>query len=715
MQFAQPLWLIAGLAVCALLLWQYRRFDRAQRDALAQFAAVRLHDRLTSSVSVSRRFVKRSLFTLGIALLFVALARPQSGFVWQETHRKGLELLFAVDTSKSMLAQDIKPDRLTRAKLGVNDLVTKLNGDGVGLIAFAGSAFLQCPVTLDYDAFRESLSALDTHVIPNGGTNIAGAVREAEAVFKTRTTTEKILVLVTDGEDLDGEGITAAEHAAKSGVKIFTVGVGSATGELVPVPDENGGTEFAKDENGQLIKSHLDETTLKKIAEVTGGMYQPLGAQAEGLTKIYDEGLAKFTREDLSSRQAKVPLEKFYWPLLGALLCLLGEMFIGNRRRSMKSAKPALAAVKTAPMPALRHAAIALLCIGGASTQAASPQSAEQAYEKGDFAKAQQEYTDTSAKQPGNAPLHFNAASAAYKAGDYTQATTGFQQSLKTDQVALQHDAYYNLGNTQYRVGQKDEKAKPQETIKTWEEAVKSYDSALQIAANDTEAKHNRDFVQHKIDALKKQEEQKKQDQQTKDQQKQDQKDQSKDQKQDNKDQSKDSKDSKGGKDQPKDTKDQQAGSQPKQDDAKEQQDKPKDAKATAQKKPGDANDQQAGAKPDESKDQKANANPQSGADKKEQQQADAKAGKGEQPKPVNAENKPAQGKIEAANGDKPTAAQAAAAAAEEERREPGQMTKAEARQLLDALKGDERQVPMISAQGRAAAQPNEHKTLKDW
>jgi Ca-activated chloride channel homolog len=713
MQFAQPLWLIAGFAACALLLWQYRRFDRAQRDALAQFAAVRLHDKLISSVSATRRRVKRSLFTLGILLLFVALARPQSGFVWQETHRKGLELLFAVDTSKSMLAQDIKPDRLTRAKLGVHDLVTQLNGDGVGLIAFAGSAFLQCPVTLDYDAFRQSLSALDTSVIPHGGTNIAAAIREAEAVFKARSTGEKILVLVTDGEDLDGEGITAAERVAKDGVKIFTVGVGGSDGELVPVPDENGGIDFAKDADGQLIKSHLDEATLKKIAEATGGMYQPLGAQAEGLAKIYDEGLANFTREDLSSRQAKVPLERFYWPLLGALLCLLGEMLIGNRRRSMKAATPAPAGVKLAPRPALRHAALALLCIGSiASTQAASPQSAEQAYKKGDFAKAKQEYADTAAQQPGNAPLHFNAGSAAYKAGDYAQATTGFQQSLNTDQVALQHDAYYNLGNTQYRVGQQTAKDKPQETIKTWEEAVKSYDAALQIAANDTEAKHNRDFVQRKLAELKQQEEQKKQDQQKQDPQKQDQKDQSNDQQQkqdqqnESKEQQKDSKDSKGGsqgqkqdnkdsKDNQGDAKEQQAGEQSNPDPGQKN-----EAKADKQQKPGDSKEQQAGAKPDESK---------------QDPQADAKSGQGKQPKPVNAEKKTEQGKIEAASGDKPSDALAAAAAAEEERREPGQMTKAEARQLLDALKGDERQVPMISAQGRAAAQPNEHKILKDW
>jgi Ca-activated chloride channel family protein len=186
MHFAQPIWLIAGAIICAPLVWLYRRFDLSQRSALTQFAAERLLTRLTASVSTSRRRIKRILFTLGVGLLFVALARPQAGFEWQETHRKGLELLFAVDTSKSMLAQDVKPDRLTRAKLAVTDLVDNLQGDGVGLVAFAGSAFVQCPVTLDYDAFRESLNALDTSTIPHGGTDIAAAIREAEAVFQER-------------------------------------------------------------------------------------------------------------------------------------------------------------------------------------------------------------------------------------------------------------------------------------------------------------------------------------------------------------------------------------------------------------------------------------------------------------------------------------------------------------------------------------------------
>ena len=147
------------------------------------------------------------------------------------------------------------------------------------------------------------------------------------------------------------KAITAAQAAAKNGVKIFTVGVGSTTGELVPVPSENGGTDFARDENGRPVKSHLDEATLKKIAEATGGMYQPLGAQGEGLTSIYEQGLASFTRQDLKAREARVPLEKFHWALLAALVCFVGELLIGNRRRT--------------PMPRLRTAtaAAALLVV----------------------------------------------------------------------------------------------------------------------------------------------------------------------------------------------------------------------------------------------------------------------------------------------------------------------------------------------------------------
>src|SRR4029077_1276831 len=215
--------------------------------------------------------------------------------------------------------------------------------------------------------------------------------------------------------------------------------------------------------------------------ETSGGIYQPLGGQSEGLAAIYEQGLSSFARRDLSSREAKVPLEKFHWALLAALACFVGELLIGNRRK-VRTPKQTVTL-----RPATTAAALALS--PGAASPQASPQTAEQAYQKGDFAKSAQEYAATAAKEPAKAELQFNTGSAAYKAGDYAKATNAFQNSLKTEQVPVQQSTYYNLGNTQYRLGEKTEKENPQETIKTWQEAVKSYDTALQIKSNQADGK----------------------------------------------------------------------------------------------------------------------------------------------------------------------------------------------------------------------------------
>ena len=270
MKFAEPLWLIAGLAVIAALLWLYRRFDARQRAALAEFASSHLLAKLTASFSPGRRRVKRLLFAAALGLVFVALARPQLGYHWEEQRQRGIDILFAIDTSKSMLTQDVNPDRLTRAKMAITDFVRKLDGDRVGLIAFAGEAFLQAPLTLDYDAFGESLDAIDTNTIPRGGTDISSAIQEAQVAFNAESKNRKILVLVTDGEDLEAKGIDTARAAAKDGLTIYTVGVGSPAGGLIPVPGANGGTDFVKDASGQFVKSHLDENTLTQIARGDG-------------------------------------------------------------------------------------------------------------------------------------------------------------------------------------------------------------------------------------------------------------------------------------------------------------------------------------------------------------------------------------------------------------------------------------------------------------
>jgi len=330
--FAEPLWLMSLLVVVPGLIWVFVFLSRKRLQLLKTFASEHLLANLTSNLSIRRRNLKQLLFILGVVCSLLALARPQLGFHWIEAKRKGIDILFAVDTSKSMLAQDVSPDRLTRAKMAVIDLLSRLEGDRVGLIAFAGSSFLQCPLTLDYDAFRQSLEALDPGIIPLGGSNLATAIHEAEKAFSLGAQNHKILVLITDGEDLEANGITAARAAAEQGMKIFTVGVGTTLGELIPVRSESGGTDFLKDENGQLIKSRLDETTLKQIAEVTGAFYNPLGQRGEGLETIYDRGLAPIPKQELTSKMNKVYIERFQWPIAAALIFLILEILIGDRK-----------------------------------------------------------------------------------------------------------------------------------------------------------------------------------------------------------------------------------------------------------------------------------------------------------------------------------------------------------------------------------------------
>ena len=729
MQFAEPLWLLAGLTVCGLLLWAWRRHDVRQRAALTTFASAHLLAQLTASFSVARRRLKRALFLGSIALLFVALARPQYGYKWEEIKRRGIEILFAVDTSKSMMTPDVKPNRLTRAKLAVSDFVNHLNGDGVGLVAFAGNAFLQCPITLDYTAFGESLDALDTNTIPRGGTNITSAIREAQAALQNRTGKDKVLILLTDGDDLEGNAIDAAKAAAKDGLKIFTVGVGTPNGDLIPVPDENGGG-YIKDDSGQYVKSHLDEATLKSIAEATGGIYAPLGAQGQGLETIYQTGLAPLTKHDLASRQQKVYIERFQWPLAASLGLLLASLLVGNRRTIKR--KATLIEVPVPKRARRRETAPALATLMGAAILSlgahadASPADAVAAYQKGDFQTAQREFTTAAEKHPDKPVLQYDAGTAAYKAGQYDKAAESFQKSLGGQQsadpqhLAAQQDAYYNLGNTLYRTGQKTEKSNAQETIKTWEQAVKSYESALQLNKDDADAKYNRDLVQKKLDELKKQQQQK-QDQQKKDQQNKDQQKQDQDQKQD---QSKDdSKQQNQGQQNPQNQSGQGSNDKNQEkkgpSDGKDQKDqKDPSGQNSPQQNPGDKDSSKPGSQPGQEKNQPADQKQDQGNQpdqkdggqnqpKPDQQQGGDKSQP--QPQPDKAGQNQAQGSPQA--GNNPTPDQAGTA---DQQRVAGQMSKDEAKQLLDSLRDEQHALPAAPVT-RSGVAPQQDQPYKDW
>jgi Ca-activated chloride channel family protein len=509
MHFGQPIWLLIGLAAVILTMVFFHRTERRRRTVLQQFAAGHLLGQLTASVSLRLRSFKRWMLAAAVFLLFATLARPQYGTRWEEVKRKGIDILFAVDVSRSMLAQDVSPNRLTRAKLGVLDFLARLEGDRVGLIAFAGGAFLQCPMTLDYDAFRQSLEALDTSVIPRGGTDVASAIREAVTAFQTAARNHKLLVLLSDGEDLEGQAVVEARKAAEAGLRIFTVGVGTPAGEMIPVTTDGGGTDFVKDEKGNIVKSHLDESTLRQIAENTGGFYVPLGPRGEGLEAVYSRGLAALPRQDLSSRMHSIHIERFEWSLALAILILVVEMLMGERKSGFRFQVPRLRfwrkAARTVPLLGF------LLLVPAAS---ASVGGAEKAYRQGKFPEAVKQYRAAVEKNPRRPELNYNLGAAEYRSGQFTDAAGAFQRSLQTDRLPLQQQAFYNLGNAQYRIGQQTEKPNPQQTIQAWQQALQSYQGALKLKPDDADAKFNYEFVKKKLEELQKQQEQQQQDQQ---------------------------------------------------------------------------------------------------------------------------------------------------------------------------------------------------------
>jgi Ca-activated chloride channel family protein len=272
-----------------------------------------------------RRTVLRLLALLCIGL---ALTRPQWGTHWEEVKQRGLDIIVVLDTSKSMLAEDIKPNRLKQAQWAVRDFVKHLKGDRIGLVAFAGSSFLQCPVTIDYAAFTMMLDDLYAGIIPRGGTAIEQALKTASDSFDSESEADRVMILITDGEDLEGNALHMAEELKKQGVKLFSIGVGTLEGELVPTD-----TGYAKDARGQVVKSSLNEGLLEKLARETGGFYVRSAPGDFGLDRIYKLGISNLQRDEQETRLARVYEERFGWFAAAALLFLILEALIAGKAK----------------------------------------------------------------------------------------------------------------------------------------------------------------------------------------------------------------------------------------------------------------------------------------------------------------------------------------------------------------------------------------------
>lgn len=501
MTFNQPIWLFLGLLFCLFLFFLLRWMETRSIFLLKKFASADLLASLTRSISPRHRLVKKMCLLLALFLCFLAISRPQYGTEWIEVKRKGIDILFALDTSKSMLAEDTMPNRIERAKLAILDFVNQLEGDRVGLMPFAGAAFLMCPLTLDYTAFKHSLRAIDGGIIPKGGTDLSEALLMAETVFADDAN-HKILILLTDGENHHGNLIEAASQVTAKNLTVFTVGVGTKSGGLIPTPPTIK-EKFLKDGSGDFVTSRLDDSLLRKLAEKTGGIYTPLGVRGEGLEVIYKEKLQRIPQKELKERRKEVPIERFVYPLAAALPLLIIDFVLSGRKSDYFLRFPFFNAKKINPLKSFIKIGICvglLLLFAGAIDSFAS--AGFKAYKSGDYTAALQLFSEKIKDDPENPWLHYNYGTAAYKQQMYGSAITSFNKALISNNLSLQQRVYYNLGVAQFQKGR--ELSEKKKTLEFWQRAVISFSSSIKLNPSDLDALQNKRYVEKRIEELKK-------------------------------------------------------------------------------------------------------------------------------------------------------------------------------------------------------------------
>ena len=461
MSFEAPIWLsltpLLLLLFGALLVHGFRR-----REALlGRFVASRLLDQLTEQASRPRTWIKAGCVLLAVAAIGLALARPQYGVEWSERKARGLDIVFVLDSSKSMLATDLRPTRLDRAKLAIIDLVERLESDRIGLVAFAGRAFLQTPPTLDYAAFLESLDAVDPGIMTSGGSDLGNALNEAAEAFPSENNV-KVVVLLTDGEDLGGKAIEAARSARESGIQVFAIGIGTPEGEYLKIQNARGIEEFVRDSGGKPVRSQLDEPTLQQIAQVTGGGYSRLSS--ESLDQLYNNVIKTLPREERESEMQEIRIERFQWALSAAAVFLVLETLIRRRRSA-----------------AIQAGLLAVLSLGLGSNYAEAQDSVpDQALE----GRPQADKMPSGDRpRSEDARSLYNSAYESLTAGDYAAAAQLYESALsKTTDLRLQRDALYNMGHATYRQGRATyEGGDPQTALEQMKKAEALFQSAREI------------------------------------------------------------------------------------------------------------------------------------------------------------------------------------------------------------------------------------------
>jgi Ca-activated chloride channel homolog len=330
MKFGNPeyflLWFALPLFI-GFFIWAYQR----KKAALRRFAALDLISKLTPNAGLALQITKWTVFCIFFFFLVIALVRPRFGLKMEMVERKGIDIMVALDISQSMLAEDIAPNRVERAKHEISKLMDMLKGDRIGLVVFAGESFVQCPLTLDYGAAKMFLEAVSPGWVQIQGTAIGDAIKQSADAFRSKVHKHKVLIIITDGEDHQGNALEAAKAANQDGVVIYTIGLGSESGVPIPTSHGNGNVVYKKDRNGNLVLTKLNSAILEQIAMEGKGKFFHAGTDLD-FSRIMGE-IAKMEKKDFGSKSLTTYEEQYQIFLLMALILILLEFFLPERSR----------------------------------------------------------------------------------------------------------------------------------------------------------------------------------------------------------------------------------------------------------------------------------------------------------------------------------------------------------------------------------------------
>lgn len=464
-RFVHPeyLHLLGVIPVLAVMVWIEHRW---RLRAMRSWAAQNLWDAALPHRAPGRVLGRRLLTVAALALGVTALAGPQVGTRLVEVKREGSDIVIALDLSNSMLAEDLTPNRFLRARHEITRFLSQLHGDRVALVTFAGTAFVQVPLTLDYSAVVTLMNSLDPSLMPLPGTSLAEAIVQARRAFRAESKAQKVLVLVTDGEDHEGGALEQAKEAAREGIVIFTVGAATPNGAPIPVKDERGRViGYKKERSGQTVVSRLGEDDLVAVARATGGEFYRMGQPGTAFAPILKR-ITGMDKEEFETRRFTDYEDRFQYLLAAALVLLAAaEVIPPGRRRTLSAGTSVLALLLVLQSnPAL----------AGAREQA---RKGVKLYHQNEYDRALAEFLAGLEMAPDRRELKYDVGAAQYKLQDYGNAARAFADAA-AEKSKLAADAWFNLGNALLKGG------KPQE-------AVAAYKNALKINHQDRDAKYN--------------------------------------------------------------------------------------------------------------------------------------------------------------------------------------------------------------------------------